>query len=107
MEDKVMETKKKLRVDINRLFTAIGLMEHELAQHRDKIEALELKEQERADTITAKEAAQMLGYHTAWISSATLTKKGIAHKKDDNGCLVVSRKSVEEYLNNRNITDED
>ena len=49
----------------------------------------------------------MLGYHTAWISSATLTKKGIAHKKDDNGCLVVSRKSVEEYLNNRNITDED
>lgn len=37
----MMETKRKLRVDISRLFTAINLMEHELIQHRDKIEALE------------------------------------------------------------------
>lgn len=96
----IMETKKKLRADVQRLFTAIDYLEQRVAK-------LELINDANADLIPAREAAKMLGYKSNFISSRLLTQKGIEHKKNEYGLLQISRKSVEQYLESRKTTNED
>lgn len=95
-----METKKKLRKDLDFLFNELGALSLRVAE-------LERKEREKADTITGKEAARMLGYNYEYVSSTWLGKVGIKYSKGDNGCLKISRRSLEDYLTNRLKTHED
>lgn len=95
-----METKKKLRNDIE----AIKLAVVEL--RKDVNELLKAKEEE-SDIISGKEAARMLGYNSEYVSSTWLGKVGIKYTKGDNGCLMISRKSLEGYLETRIKTTED
>lgn len=95
-----METKKKLRKDLDFLYNELGGISLRLAE-------LERKEKEQADTISGNEAAKMLGWQSGYVSSTWLDKVGIKYSKGDNGCLKISHKAVEEYLESRKTTTED
>lgn len=95
-----METKKKLRKDLDFLYNELGAISLRVA-------ALEKKEKEQADTISGNEAAKMLGWQSGYVSSTWLDKVGIKYSKGDNGCLKISHKALEEYLESRKTTTED
>ncbi len=123
-----METKKKLRKnldDLARQFVAFrenmqlaykGLQEKCTSLASEYRKAIEFQNElkirvegleKEADVITGKQAARMLGWQTDYVSSTFLTSHGIKFTKDDNGCLKISRKDIEEYLQTRETTNED
>lgn len=102
-----METKKKLRKDIEALNKAVADLRKETNDQWKLIDRLVAKEKAEADIISGKEAAKMLGYNYDYVSSTWLGKVGIKYTKGDNGCLKISRKSLEEYLESREKTTED
>lgn len=95
-----METKKKLRKDLDFLYNELGVISLRVA-------ALEKKDKVQEDTISGNEAAKMLGWQSGYVSSTWLDKVGIKYSKGDNGCLKISHKAVEEYLESRKTTTED
>ena len=95
-----METKKKLRKDLDFLYNELGAISLRVA-------ALEKKDKVQEDTISGSEAAKMLGWQSGYVSSTWLDKVGIKYSKGDNGCLKISHKAVEEYLESRKTTTED
>lgn len=95
-----METKKKLRKDLDFLYNELGAISLRVA-------ALEKKDKVQEDTISGNEAAKMLGWQSGYVSSTWLDKVGIKYSKGDNGCLKISRKDIEEYLTTRTKTTED
>ena len=95
-----METKKKLRKDLDFLYNELGAISLRVA-------ALEKKDKVQEDTISGNEAAKMLGWQSGYVSSTWLDKVGIKYSKGDNGCLKISHKGVEEYLESRKTTTED
>lgn len=95
-----METKKKLRKDLDFLYNELGAISLRIA-------ALEKKDKVQEDTISGNEAAKMLGWQSGYVSSTWLDKVGIKYSKGDNGCLKISHKAVEEYLESRKTTTED
>lgn len=95
-----METKKKLRKDLDFLYNELGAISLRVA-------ALEKKDKVQEDTISGNEAAKMLGWQSGYVSSTWLDKVGIKYSKGDNGCLKISHKAVEEYLESRKTTTED
>ena len=123
-----METKKKLRKnldDLARQFVAFrenmqlahkSLQEKYTSLASEYRKAIEFQNElkirvegleKEADVITGKQAARMLGWQTDYVSSTFLTSHGIKFTKDDNGCLKISRKDIEEYLQTRETTNED
>ena len=109
-----METKKKLRKDIDFLKEAVAELRKEtndqwklIGKLKDRLSAFEEKAVAEADIISGKEAAKMLGYNYDYVSSTWLGKVGIKYTKGDNGCLKISRKSLEDYLKTREKTTED
>lgn len=95
-----METKKKLRKDLDFLYNELGAISLRVA-------ALEKKDKVQEDTISGNEAAKMLGWQSGYVSSTWLDKIGVHYSKGDNGCLKISRKDIEEYLTTRTKTTED
>lgn len=95
-----METKKKLRKDLDFLYNELGAISLRVA-------ALEKKDKVQEDTISGNEAAKMLGWQSGYVSSTWLDKVGIKYSKGDNGCLKISHKAVAEYLESRKTTTED
>lgn len=95
-----METKKKLRKDLDFLYNELGAISLRVA-------ALEKKDKVQEDTISGNEAAKMLGWQSGYVSSTWLDKVGIKYSKGDNGCLKISHKALEEYLESRKTTTED
>lgn len=95
-----METKKKLRKDLDFLYNELGAISLRVA-------ALEKKDKVQEDTISGNEAAKMLGWQSGYVSATWLDKVGIKYSKGDNGCLKISHKAVEEYLESRKTTTED
>lgn len=95
-----METKKKLRKDLDFLYNELGAISLRIA-------ALEKKEKEQTDTISGNEAAKMLGWQSGYVSSTWLDKVGIKYSKGDNGCLKISHKAIVDYLTTREKTNED
>lgn len=95
-----METKKKLRKDLDFLYNELGAISLRVA-------ALEKKDKVQEDTISGNEAAKMLGWQSGYVSSTWLDKVGIKYSKGDNGCLKISHKAVVEYLESRKTTTED
>lgn len=95
-----METNKQLRRDLECLANALGALSL-------RVNELEAKAAVEADIISGKEAAKMLGYNYDYVSSTWLGKVGIKYTKGDNGCLKISRKSLEDYLKTRETTTED
>lgn len=95
-----METKKKLRKDLDFLYNELGAISLRVA-------ALEKKDKVQKDTISGNEAAKMLGWQSGYVSSTWLDKVGIKYSKGDNGCLKISHKAVEDYLESRKTTTED
>lgn len=102
-----METKKKLRKDLNELKALVLEHEERLKQHCLRIKELEEKKAEEADIISGGEAAKLLGWQSGYVSSTWLDKIGVHYSKGDNGCLKISRKDIEEYLESRKTTTED
>ena len=95
-----METKKKLRKDLDFLYNELGAISLRVA-------ALEQKDKVQEDTISGNEAAKMLGWQSGYVSSTWLDKVGVKYSKGDNGCLKISRKAVVDYLESRKTTTED
>lgn len=95
-----METKKKLRKDLDFLYNELGAISLRVA-------ALEKKDKVQEDTISGNEAAKMLGWQSGYVSSTWLEKVGVKYSKGDNGCLKISRKDIEDYLATRVKTTED
>ena len=95
-----METKKKLRKDLDFLFNEFGALSLRVAE-------LERKEREQENIITGNEAAKMLGWQSGYVSSTWLDKIGVRYTKGDNGCLKISRIDIEDYLTTRQKTNED
>ena len=95
-----METKKKLRKDLDFLYNELGAISLRVA-------ALEKKDKVQEDTISGNEAAKMLGWQSGYVSSTWLDKVGVKYSKGDNGCLKISHKALEEYLESRKTTTED
>lgn len=95
-----METKKKLRKDLDFLYNELGAISLRVA-------ALEKKDKVQEDTISGNEAAKMLGWQSGYVSHTWLDKIGVHYSKGDNGCLKISRKDIEEYLTTRTKTTED
>lgn len=95
-----METKKKLRKDLDFLYNELGAISLRVA-------ALEKKDKVQEDTISGNEAAKMLGWQSGYVSSTWLDKVGVHYTKGDNGCLKISRKDIEDYLTIRTKTNED
>lgn len=96
-----METKSKLRKDIDRLYDIVGDLKIQLAKanevvftHECKINAIE----KANDIISGKECAHMLGYKSDSIKSETLKSKGIEFTLDDKGRQKILRSSVMAYL---------
>lgn len=106
-----METKKKLRKDLNALqsifMKEIGSHKLQINELLERIEALENKQKEVSDIITGAEAAKMLGWQSGYVSSTWLDKIGVRYSKGDNGCLKISKKDIEDYLTIKTKTNED
>lgn len=79
-----METKKKLRKDIEAL----------------RADVLEL--QSIFDTVDAKEAAKMLRLKRDYIYADDLNKMGIEYTKKENGALRINKKSLLSYIDKQN-----
>lgn len=69
----------------------------EIASLKNKVETL----MEKADTISGKEAAEMLGWN-GYMKATWLTEHGITFTQDDNGKLHISRKDMEKYVSELN-----
>ena len=95
-----METKKKLRKDLIKLTEAV-------ARLRADVDGLLKAQTAQADIISGGEAAKLLGWQSGYVSSTWLDKIGVHYSKGDNGCLKISRKDIEEYLESRKTTTED
>ena len=102
-----METKKKLRKDLNELKAMLFEHEERLKAQCFRIKELEGKKAEEADIISGNEAAKLLGWQSGYVSSTWLDKIGVHYSKGDNGCLKISRKDIEDYLTTREKTNED
>lgn len=102
-----METKKKLRKDLNELKALVLEHEERLKAQCLRIKELEEKKAGEADIISGNEAAKLLGWQSGYVSSTWLDKIGVHYSKGDNGCLKISRKDIEEYLESRKTTTED
>ena len=102
-----MITKKQLKARIEVLEKCIGSTGNIISELIGRIEALEQKKADEADVISGPEAAKMLGWQSGYVSSTWLDKVGIKYSKGDNGCLKISHKAVEEYLESRKTTTED
>lgn len=96
-----METKKKLRKDIDKLYDLFADIATKQAQtdevvftHQCRIDAIE----KANDVITGRECAHMLGYKSDSIKSDMLKKKGIEFTLDEKGRQKISRESVMAYL---------
>lgn len=86
-----METKKKLRKDIDYLFRLISDL-------NIRIGLMEQKEHQKEDIISGKECAHMLGWASDSIKSEYLKKLGIEFTLDERGYQKISKKSVIAYL---------
>ena len=93
-----MVTKKKLLAEISRIEKAF--LEFKMNTQL-KIKELEEKIDSKIDTISGKQAAEMLGW-TSYMKASWLTEKGIAFTQDDNGTLHISRKAMEKYIQEQN-----
>lgn len=93
-----MITKKKLLAEINRIEKAFAEFK---MNTQLKIKELEERFDSEIDTISGKQAAEMLGW-TSYMKASWLKEKGIAFKQDDNGTLHISKKDMEDYINNLN-----
>lgn len=102
-----METKKKLRKDIEALNKAVADLRKETNDQWKLIDRLVAKKKAQEDIISGGEAAKLLGWQSGYVSSTWLDKVGIKYSKGDNGCLKISHKAVEEYLESRKTTTED
>lgn len=86
-----METKKKLRKDIDCLFRLISDLNIRLG-------LMEQKERQKEDIISGRECAHMLGWSSDSVKSEYLKKLGIEFTLDDRGYQKISKQSVISYL---------
>lgn len=105
-------TKKKLQQQIDALAKAFeALRENTQLKVKELTGILHTHDQsisqvcdlfkDHIDTISGKEAAEMLGWK-GYMKSSWLTEKGIRFTQDDNGVLHISRTDMEKYINNQN-----
>lgn len=106
-----METKKKLRKDIEALQMELkslqAIFQKELGAIKLQIAEMQKAEEDEMDIISGSEAAKMLGWQSGYVSSTWLDKVNIKYTKGDNGCLKISKKDIEDYLATRETTTED
>lgn len=96
-----METKNKLRKDLDKAFAMIGDLKLQIARLNDVVlehECRFKKMDESADIISGRECAHMLGWTSDSIKSDYLRKLGIQFTIDENGRQRISRQSVIAYL---------
>lgn len=86
-----METKKKLRKDLDCLFNELGALAYRVSE-------LEAKAKKEEDIISGKECAHMLGWSSDSIKSEYLKKLGIEFTLDERGYQKISKQSVIAYL---------
>lgn len=96
-----METKKKLRRDIDYLLNTVADLKMQISKtnevlfmHQCTIDNM----QKKADVISGRECAHMLGWKSDSIKSEYLKKLGIEFTLDENGHQKISRQSVVAYL---------
>ena len=96
-----METKNKLRKDLVKAFVMIGDLKIQIAKANDILFEHECKfnkMEEKADIISGKECAHMLGWTSDSIKSEYLRKLGIKFTIDEKGRQQISKQSVIAYL---------
>lgn len=90
-----METKKKLRKDIDYLFRLISDLQIRLGLMEQKERQ---KERQEEDIISGRECAHMLGWSSDSVKSEYLKKLGIEFTLDERGYQKISKQSVIAYL---------
>ena len=95
----LLETKKKLRKDIDYLFRLISDL-------NIRIGLMEQKERQKEDIISGRECAHMLGWSSDSIKSEYLKKLGIEFTLDERGYQKISKQSVIAYLAKKEDQDQ-
>lgn len=93
-----METKKKLRKDLDFLNKEMERLVESCYHLCGRVEALEAKIAAEEDIISGKVCAHMLGWNSDSIKSDYLKKLGIEFTLDEKGRQKISKKSVIAYL---------